>query len=135
MLSEYEKKTVRGVATGTARVASLLCLFAMGYYLWQGYVAPTRTATVREVFLYPANRNLGPQIYMDDGTVWALNDTAGNVRAIRGDEVRYMFVSNPSETMDSPSPDSCKLEDVTTGYSTQAVRLSAPFKHSSCPAN
>jgi len=43
--------------------------------LWEHY-ATNRTAAVREVFLHPANRNLGPEVYMNDGTVWVLDDAA-----------------------------------------------------------
>jgi hypothetical protein len=116
-----------------ARMIALGLMVGFAITLWQSHVA-NRTATVRAVFLHPANRNLGPQIYMNDGTVWDLSDTPENVRMIPGDKVRYVSLPNPSETMDSDSPDTCTLQDVTTGYTVQAFRLSAPFKHSSCPA-
>ena len=126
-----KEKTYRGLVKVGGWVV-FFAVVALVLSFWE-YYATNRTATIREVFLHPANRNLGPEVYMNDGTVWALDDAAENVHMISNDKIRYVFVPAPSETMDSPSPDACKLEDVTTGYSTEAVRLSAPFKHSSCP--
>jgi hypothetical protein len=92
---------------------------------WKSHQAE-RPAEVRAVFLHPSDTTTGPQVYMSDGTVWALNDAPDEVRMVRGDEVHYVFVPTV--------PDGCELKDVTTGYATKAVRISAPFKHSSCPA-
>ena len=89
-----------------------------------------RTADVRAVFLHPADRTTGPQVYMNDGTVWALIDIPANVRMIKGDKVRYIYESPPLQGLEYPA---CELKDVTTGYVADAERLSAPFKHSSCP--
>ncbi len=98
---------------------------------WKRHTA-NRTATVRAVFLHPADATTGPQVYMNDGTVWALSDAPENVRMIQGDKVRYVFLQLPQGfTPDYPV---CELKDVTTGYVADAERLSAPFKHSSCPA-
>lgn len=130
----------RDKAAHDEAVKTAICLFVVfaglvlvGPRLWDWY-ATSRTTTVRAVFLRPADRNTGPQVYLDDGTVWALTDVAESVRMIQGDDVRYVFVSSPAERMDSSSPDTCELKDVTTGYTTEAVRLSAPFKRSSCPS-
>lgn len=129
---ERREESYRALRQFGLVVLAMVCL-ALIVAEWQSHVA-NRTATVRAVFLHPADKNLGPQIYMNDGTVWALADWPEDVRMIQGDKVRYVFMPDPSEPMDSDSPDTCNLQDVTTGYSTEALRLSAPFKHSNCPA-
>lgn len=115
-------------------IAFIWLLCAGIFAVWQFYAA-RRTATVREVFLHGASSDLGPQVYMDDGTVWSLDDAPERVLMIKGDKVRYKFVAIPSATMDSSSPNACELDDITTGYVSEAIRLSAPFKRSSCPAD
>jgi hypothetical protein len=95
--------------------------------LWN-YNARTRTATVRQVFLHGANLLHFPEVYMNDGTVWVITDYADHVRMISGDKVRY-------ENEGAGDAPICKLYDVTTGYlSYNANRISAPFEHTSCPA-
>lgn len=118
---------------GKAFIAWMFLLLLVGgsfFGLWTYYEA-NRTAVVRQVLF---DSDLGPEVYMNDGTVWSLNDTLHKVHMIQGDKVRYIFVANPSQTMDSDSPDACELKDLTTGYDTEAVRVSAPFKHPSCPS-
>lgn len=132
---------LRGLMWFAAAFIVLTMIFAAVQPLWKSYKS-SRTAVVRTVFLHPADARTGPQVYVNDGTVWALEDAPGNVRMIRGDEVRYVFVHLPQAfkadlgNLNSiPTvPDVCSLQDVTTGYSTEAVRLSAPFNRSSCPA-
>lgn len=118
------------------RLAKFLAIYGVlilaGFIAWWGWqsYARNRTATVREVFLHGANYLHGPEVYMNDGTVWVLSDDADDVRMIPGDKVRYEKVTDIPLT-----PSYCNLYDVTTGYrSVAALRISAPFEHTSCPA-
>lgn len=98
--------------------------------LWTNY-ASQRTATVREVFLHGPSPGGGPKVFMDDGTVWELGDSAEHVAMLQGDEIRYVN----KEHNDATSQDTCDLYDTTTGYRVLAFRISAPFAHTSCPAH
>ncbi len=91
-----------------------------------------RTAIIRNVSIQTEH---DPMIYMNDGTVWKAEESPENLDMTSGDEIRYVYIYIP------PIPPgfkiinpSCELKDVTTGYSVVGKRVSAPFRHSSCPA-
>lgn len=98
--------------------------------VWTNYTAH-RTATVREVVRQPASATWPVKVYMDDGTVWDLGtDSAENMAMLQGDQIRYIHTGIKS----TPHHDICDLYDSTTGYRVLAFRISAPFAHTSCPA-
>ena len=124
-------------------------IYAAVAHYWKSSQASRATPVVRRVFL--RGHSL-PEIYMNDGTVWRLYPAGGgDLIMIRGDKVRY--ASNFPRVSENwrlyPSGEKirhayifpmvsengyCYLKDVTTGYKVVGHRISAPFKHSSCPA-
>lgn len=132
------KRTLRTVFGWSVSAVVFIGVIGWAATLWQSYTA-NRTAVVRQVFLRGANSEHAPEIYVNDGTVWMLEDSSDNVKMIAGDEVRYTHMGAPATywpdgTPTSDSPDKCGLKDVTTGYYSWADRLSAPFTHTSCPS-
>lgn len=135
MASHPERNPIGAILRAIIVVAGGVFLLAATSNFWRRHASSASSTTVRKVILHPANREFGPEIYMDDGSVWAMTDPARGICMTRGDHIRY--VSEPRHSRIAPSSfsDTCKLEDDSTGYVAEAVRLSAPFAHSSCPAN
>lgn len=85
---ELKAKTERSLSRVFFPIGLILfAFFVCGgiYGFWQSY-ATNRTTTIRQVFLRDANSN-GPRVYMDDGTVWSLEDTSEKVLMISGDNI------------------------------------------------
>jgi hypothetical protein len=135
MLSHRERKPIGAILRAIIVVSCGLFLLAAISAFWRRRASPAPSATVRKVILHQPNQHDGPVIYMDDGTVWVLSDAPERICITRGDRIRYVSEPNIPRQQNSASPDTCKLEDSSTGYVAEAVRLSAPFTHSSCPGN
>lgn len=105
-------------------VVWLIVLLLFGLWFFPGWYG-RGTADIRQIYVHGANADHAPEVYMSDGTVWVLEFNTGEIAMLQGDKVRY-------ENMPT-DPYGCVLKDVTTGFQAPAFRISAPFKHTSCP--
>lgn len=114
------KRENRGAGVG------VVVLFAViGFMVYQWH-EPYRTAGITKV--------TSEYIFMDDGTVWTHlyhDEWVGTQMPVAvGDRVRYLHLDMPGDR----SGLACELHDNTTGWTFDATRITAPFDHTSCPA-